>query len=87
MIVLYHERSLAPAMVHHVHLMPSIQMNQLLLHELFCLSTHVAPLDVYATTVFPSYVCVALVLFRVAPSTHATPPILIPFSSYPSTFT
>lgn len=85
--VLSHEQSLAPTMVHPIHLMLAIQMNQLLVRALLRLFAHVAPLVVSIFVVLPSPVCVALVPFRVAPLAHATPSLLLTFSSYPFAFT
>lgn len=85
-LVLSHEQSLSPAMVHPIHLMSVVLMIQLLVQALLHLFTHVAPPTVSDTIALPSLVCTTLVPFRVSPSAHATPSLLLPFSSYPSAF-
>ena len=86
MHVLSHDKSLAPKMVHLVRLMLVVQMNQLLVRTLLHLFVRdVLPL-VFSATGLPAHAGTALVLSRVAPSTHATPSLLLPFSSYPYAF-
>lgn len=85
--VLSHAKSLALVMVHIFHLMPVVQMNQLLVRVLLCVSARDAPpaiSGVAAAHPFP--VGVTLVLSRVSPLAHATPSLLLPFSSYPFSF-
>ena len=73
-------------MVQPVRLMPAIQMNQLLVRVLLRLSTHDAPPVLYAAIVLPSHVGATFFISEVTPSAHATPSLLLPFSSYPSSF-
>ena len=73
-------------MVHLARLMPFVQMNQLLLRVLLHLSTCDAPPIVSTVTTFLSPIGTTIVLSRVSPSAYATPSLLLPFSSYPSTF-
>jgi len=76
--ILSHEKILAHVRVRPIPLMPTIQKNQLHVWTLL----HLSACDVPPTTAHPSPVGVALVLSGVAPSAHATPSLLIPFSSY-----
>ena len=73
-------------MVHPIRLMPAVHKNQLLVRVLLHLSAHDVPLAVFVIAALPSRVGATLVLFGVAPSAHETPPLLLPFSSYPSAF-
>ena len=72
--------------VHPVCLMPTVQKNQLLVWALLHLSAHDMPPVEFAIVSLPSHVGATLILSGVAPSGHATPSLLLPFSSYPSTF-
>ena len=54
-------------MGHPVHLMPAIQMNQLLVWALLCLFAHVTPPAISTIVALLSLVCVALVPFKVSP--------------------
>ena len=73
-------------MVHPILLMPAIQMNQLPVRELLFLSTHLVPPIISTIIVLPSPICASIVVFIVSPSAHATPPLLVIFSSYPLAF-
>jgi len=73
-------------MVHPICLMPIVQMNQLLAWAPPCLSVHDVPPSVPAIVALPSPVDATLVISRVSPSSHATPSLLLPFSSYSPTF-
>lgn len=81
-LALYHERSLAPMMVHPICLMQTILMNQLLVWVLFHLFSHVVPPTVPVSSTLPSLVYIALFPSRVSPLAHATP-LLLPLFSYP----
>ena len=67
--------------------MLAVLMNPLLVRALFHLFAHVAPPAIFVVVVIPSTVFTTLVPFGVAPLAHATPSLLLPFSSYPSYFT
>ena len=86
MLVLSHEKSLAPTMVHPFFLMPTVQMNQPLVRVVIRLFAHDSPPTVSTAAALPSLVGATLVLFGVSPLTHATPSLLLPFSSYPFAF-
>ena len=86
-LVLSHEKSLTPMRDHPICLIPSLQKNQLFVQALLCLPARdVHPAEI-ATIALVSHVVASLTLSRVAPSAHATPSLILPFSSYPSTFT
>jgi len=61
--------------------MPVVQKNQLLVQTLLRLFAFDAPPVESATTVIPSHVGADLSLSVVAPLAHATPSMLLPFSS------
>lgn len=86
-LVLSHEQSISPAMVHPIHLMFADQMNQLLVWALLHLFAHDAPPAVFVAIALPSLIGTNLVLSLVAPSSHSTPYLLLQFSSYLSSFT
>ena len=73
-------------MVHLVRLMRVVNMNRLLIRVLLRLFASDASPVVYAVVVLPSPVCATLVPFGVALLARATPSLLLPFSSYPSSF-
>ena len=85
-LVLSHAQSLSPVRVHLVHLIPVNQKNQPIVWSLLHLFACDVPPTESVVVALPSHVGTTLVLSGVASSTHATPSLLLPFSSYPSTF-
>ena len=63
-------------MVHPVGLMPANLISPLPVQVIFHLFSHVAPPAIFVVAALPSSFCATLILFRVSPSTHATPSLL-----------
>jgi len=66
--------------------MLAVQKNKLLVRALLHLSTRDAPPTESVVVALTSHVGATLVLSEVTPLAHATPSLLLPFSSYPSAF-
>lgn len=84
--ILSHQQSLSPMRAHPINLIPAVQKNQLLVWAPLHLSACDVPPVESVVAALPSSVGVALILFIVSPSAHATPSLFLPFSSYLSTF-